>query len=481
MLLQREKLPLVMASSNRSSKFSTPYNNNFQRFQHMKSCHLSQHEERYKLGCNLHQVISCSSSALQITTTGALLNCFPGLVYFTNGDSNSNFYRQSIFSTLGGRKQRFIHGKFSHNTKQFTVVTILFHKYTNIKQFTVVTILFYKYINIKYFTVVTILFHKCTKYKLMTAILICNFKSYILQMNCSSDKQETEKLRQQLREVQQTLSAFRQRMGTRRSPTSARSTTSRCTVRSTGTSVWSPSSEYSNTSSPSTSINDIATTLSFSCQLSDSDYTLSSRGNMTQPDGCSDCSSLDDTMDYDDNCTSKGDMTQTFVSDYVSLMMFGESRQADMESNSSYPQQYSDNSCFPSSSSSSSDNMVPVLSSSCQLSDSNYTFSSQGDTTLPEPANMTETFVSNCVSKLTYGDLCECSLESHEGNTSCNKSKEDSTLDSDTSAFMELPLCRRPVTHKSTKHRSMAKHLKQVGKQIRKQGLHNLMDTLAIL
>ena len=321
----------------------------------------------------------------------------------------------------------------------------------------------------------------------MTAILICNFKSYILQMNCSSNEQETEKLRQQLREVQQTLSAFRQRMGARRSPTSARSTTSRCTVRSTGTSVWSPSSEYSNTSSPSTSINDIPTMLSFSCQLSDSDYTLSSRGNMTQPDGCSDSSSLDnigtDTMDYDHNCASIADMTQTFVSDYVSLMMFGESRQADMESDSSYPQQYSDNNCFPSSSSysSSSDNMAPVLNSSCQLSDSNYTFSSQGDTTLPEPTDMTETFVSNCVSKLTYGALSECSLESHEDNTSCNKSKGDSTLDSDASAFMELPLCRRPVTHRSTKHRSMAKHLKQVGKQIRKQGLHNLMDTLAIL
>ena len=306
-------------------------------------------------------------------------------------------------------------------------------------------------------------------------------------MNCSSDEQETAKLRQQLREVQETLSAFRRHMGARRSPTSARSTTSRCTVRSTGTSVWSPTSEHSNTSSPSTSINDVATMLSFSCQLSDSDYTLSSRGDMTQPDGCSDSSSLDntgaDTMDYDHNCTSIADMTQTFVSDYVSFMMFGESRQADINIDSSSSQQYSDNSCFPSSSSSSciSDDMAPVSSSSCQLSDSDYTFSSREETTLPEQGNMTETFVSNCVSKLMYGDLSDCSLESHEGNSSCSKSKGDSSQDSDASAFMELPLCRRPVTHKSTKHRSMAKHIKQVGKQIRKHGIHNLMDTLAIL
>ena len=338
---------------------------------------------------------------------------------------------------------------------------------------------------IKYFTV-TIFFHKYIKCKVMTAILICNFKFYILQMNCSSDKQETEMLRQQLREVQQTLSAFRKHMGDRRSP-SARSTTSRCTVRSTGTSVWSPSSQHSNISSPSGSINDIATTFSFSCQLSDSDYTLSSRGDMTQPDGCSDSSSCSqsnaDTMDYDHNCTSTADMTQTFVSDYASMMMFGESRQADMESDSNHSQRYSDNSRFPSSSSSSSgsDNMAAMSSFSCQLSDSDYTFSSRGDTTLPEPTDMTETFVSNCVSKLMYGDVSDCSLESHEDDTSSNKSKGESSQDSDASAFMELPLCRRPVTHKSSKHRSMAKHLKQVGKQIRKHGIHNLMDTLAII
>ena len=339
--------------------------------------------------------------------------------------------------------------------------------------------------SIKYFTV-TIFFHKYIKCKVMITILICNFEFYILQMNCSSDKQETEMLRQQLREVQQTLSAFRKHMGARRSP-SARSTTSRCTVRSTGTSVWSPSSQHSNISSPSGSINDIVTTFSFSCQLSDSDYTLSSRGDMTQPDGCSDSSSCSqsnaDTMDYDHNCTSTADMTQTFVSDYVSIMMFSESRQADMESDSTHSQRYSDNSCFPSSSSSSSssDNMAPMSSLSCQLSDSDYTFSSRGDTTLPEPTDMTETFVSNCVTKLMYGDVSDCSLESHEDDTSSNKSKGESSQDSDASAFMELPLCRRPVTHKSSKHRSMAKHLKQVGKQIRKHGIHNLMDTLAII
>ena len=245
-------------------------------------------------------------------------------------------------------------------------------------------------------------------------------------------------LRQQLREVQQSLSAFRLQMDARRSPCCG-SATSKRTVRSIAsqwtmnTSVWSPSSDSSYTES-STSNSDNASIMSYSCQLSDSNYTLSSREDMSLPDGRSESSSFDDaslepstfesstdSSDYYNNCTYAHNLTQTFVSDCVSKLMFGDSRvndltDTDMECESGHSQNCSDDS------------------------------------------------------------LCSRVLQASNNNREGN-----SSVDSDASAFMDLPLCRLPVTHKSTKHSSMTKHLKRVGKQIRKHGLHNLMDTLAIL
>ena len=79
----------------------------------MRSCQLSQHEERYKLGCNLQQVISCSSSALQITTTGTLLNYFTGLVY------TLQMATQTVISTGNPSFQRWV----EENKDLYTVNT----------------------------------------------------------------------------------------------------------------------------------------------------------------------------------------------------------------------------------------------------------------------------------------------------------------------------------------------------------------------
>ena len=218
-------------------------------------------------------------------------------------------------------------------------------------------------------------------------------------------------------------------MGLRRSPASARSTASQWTMASrasqmtTGTSVWSPS-DYS-VYSPC-SVGNVAAMLSFSCQLSDSDYTFSSRGDETRPE--SDTTSTDDDSadsSQSDAINESADYLLNCTSATVSKLMFGESRLYE----------FSDMDCDTNSSTSSRKSLSMHTSDNSVLSE----------------------------------------------NISLETSARDTTVDSDASAFMEAPLSRRPVTHKTTKQRSMAKQLKRVGKQIRKHGIHNLMDTLAVL
>ena len=230
-----------------------------------------------------------------------------------------------------------------------------------------------------------------------------------MQENCSSYEDDTSKLEQQLREVQLSLSAFRHQMGLHHSPASACSTASQWTVGSmasqlmTATSVWSPSTEYSFNSPTSTS--NVATMLSVSCQLSDSDYTFSSRGDETRQEVNCDITTTDDSDS--DAVNQSADCLLNCTSATVSKLMFGESplfEFSDMDTNSS---------------------MTSAKSHSMNLSD---------NSSIPESISTLET------------------------------STWDSTVDSDASAFIELPLSHRPVTHRTDKQQSMGKQLKRVGK-----------------
>ena len=58
------------------------------------------------------------------------------------------------------------------------------------------------------------------------------------------------------------------------------------------------------------------------------------------------------------------------------------------------------------------------------------------------------------------------------------------TVDSDATAFLEAPLCARPITNKTqpSKYRQVARQLRRIGRQIHKKGAKALrLETLAVL
>lgn len=105
--------------------------------------------------------------------------------------------------------------------------------------------------------------------------------------------------------------------------------------------------------------------------------------------------------------------------------------------------------------------------------------------------------LSDCVCELMFADISATSGDSSFsldsgytslpdpdsisiGSSNCNSSAN--TLDSDATDFVEEPLpIHRPVTHKTMDHRTIAKQLKRVSKQIHRHGINNCMNTLAVL
>ena len=165
----------------------------------------------------------------------------------------------------------------------------------------------------------------------------------------------------------------------------------------------------------------------------------------------------------------------------------------------------------------------PCTDMSAQLSDSQYSMSTcshHDESSLchcnhneDSPAQISTTAtiqrecLSECVRELMFGDITELSeadmsfrsgdssfsLDSgytslpdpdsiSTGSSSNSSSNSATTLDSDATAFVEAPLpLHRPVTHKTTNQRIIAKQLKRVSKQIHKHGIDNCMSTLAVL
>ena len=84
-----------------------------------------------------------------------------------------------------------------------------------------------------------------------------------------------------------------------------------------------------------------------------------------------------------------------------------------------------------------------------------------------------------------YDDLKD-SLSSSTSSTSDSADKNskcaiNSTVDSDSTAFFEIPMTKRPVTHKSERLRSITKHLKYIGKKIQRHREDHVLNTLAVL
>ena len=110
--------------------------------------------------------------------------------------------------------------------------------------------------------------------------------------------------------------------------------------------------------------------------------------------------------------------------------------------------------------------------------------------------------LSKCVRQLMFGDVTDVSDAdaSHDSSFSLDSgytslpdphslsapskmlNSTSTTPDSDATCFVNAPLqVHRPVTHKASNHRILAKQLKRVGKHIHKHGIDSCMSTLAVL
>ena len=75
------------------------------------------------------------------------------------------------------------------------------------------------------------------------------------------------------------------------------------------------------------------------------------------------------------------------------------------------------------------------------------------------------------------------SLSASSNNSGDQNSKcaINSTVDSDSTTFFEIPMTKRPVTHKVERRSSIKKHLRNFGKKIQRHRDDHVLNTLAVL
>ena len=78
-------------------------------------------------------------------------------------------------------------------------------------------------------------------------------------------------------------------------------------------------------------------------------------------------------------------------------------------------------------------------------------------------------------------DSSSSSASSSDSGDQNSKCAVNSTVDSDSTAFFDLPMTKRPVTHKVERRSSITKHLKYIGKKIQRHREDHVLNTLAVL
>ena len=81
-------------------------------------------------------------------------------------------------------------------------------------------------------------------------------------------------------------------------------------------------------------------------------------------------------------------------------------------------------------------------------------------------------------------DSSSSSTSSSDSGDQNSKCAINNTVDSDSTAFFEIPMTKRPVTHKVERRSSIKKHLKyigKIGKKIQRHRDDHVLNTLAVL